>query len=99
MLQGLTNDQIDYGMKHFLSKMDVDKITNGEHPEFGTINKVGMFVRGALNKKLAESLKYTASTNEKLMQHYHNYPADPEHFLGWQKILHETLNESFVKLS
>ena len=99
MLQGLTNDQIDYGMKHFLSKMDVDKITNGEHPEFGTINKVGMFVRGALNKKLAESLKYTASTNEKLMQHYHNYPADPEHFLGWQKILHETLNESFVKFS
>ena len=99
MLQGLTNDQIDYGMKHFLSKMDVDKITNGEHPEFGTVNKVAMFIRGALNKKLAENLKYTASTNEKLMEHYHNYPADPEHFLGWQKILHETLNESFVKLS
>jgi digeranylgeranylglycerophospholipid reductase len=99
MLQGLTNDQIDYGMKHFLSKMDVDKITNGEHPEFGTVNKVAMFIRGALNKKLAENLKYTASTNEKLMEHYHNYPADPEHFLGWQEVLHETLNESFVKLS
>jgi digeranylgeranylglycerophospholipid reductase len=99
MLQGLTNDQIDYGMKHFLSKMDVDKITDGEHPEFGTVDKVGMFIRGALNKKLAENLKCTASMNERLMQHYHNYPADPEHFLDWQKILHETLNDAFVKMS
>ena len=99
MLQGLTNDQIDYGMKHFLSKMDVDKITDGEHPEFGTVDKVGMFIRGALNKRLAENLKCTASMNERLMQHYHNYPADPEHFLDWQKILHETLNDAFVKLS
>jgi digeranylgeranylglycerophospholipid reductase len=99
MLQGLTNDQIDYGMKHFLSKMDVDKITNGEHPEFSTVNKVGMFIRGALNKKLAENLKWTASTNEKLVEHYHNYPDDPEHFLDWQKILHGILNESYAKLS
>lgn len=99
MLQGLTNEQIDYGMKHFLSKMDVDKITNGEHPEFSTLSKVGMFIRGALNKKLAENLKWTASTNEKLMEHYYNYPADPEHFLDWQKILQETLNESYAKLS
>ena len=32
MLQGLTNEQINYGMKHFLSKLDIDKITEGEHP-------------------------------------------------------------------
>jgi digeranylgeranylglycerophospholipid reductase len=99
MLQGLTNDQIDYGMKHFLSKMDVDKITNGEHPEFSTVSKVGMFIRGALNKKLAENLKWTASMNERLVEHYHNYPDDPEHFLHWQKILHENLKESYAKLS
>ena len=41
MLQGLTNEQIDYGMKHFLSKMDVDKITQGEHPEFSTCRQAG----------------------------------------------------------
>ncbi|MGH9973352.1 MAG: NAD(P)/FAD-dependent oxidoreductase, partial [Nitrososphaeraceae archaeon] len=32
LLQKLTNDQINYGMKHFLSKLDIDNITNGEHP-------------------------------------------------------------------
>ena len=99
MLQGLTNDQIDYGMKHFLSKMDVEKITNGEHPEFSTVSKIGMFIRGALNKELAENLKWTACMNERLVEHYHDYPDDPEHFLDWQKILHEILNESYAKLS
>jgi flavin-dependent dehydrogenase len=99
MLQGLTNDQIDYGMKHFLSKMDVEKITNGEHPEFSTVSKLGIFIRGALNKDLAENLKWTACINERLVEHYHNYPNDPEHFSDWQKILHEILNESYARLS
>ena len=40
MLQQLTNEQINYGMKHFLSKMDIDKITNGEHPVFSTVAKL-----------------------------------------------------------
>ncbi|HLG37168.1 MAG TPA: NAD(P)/FAD-dependent oxidoreductase, partial [Nitrososphaera sp.] len=44
MLQGLTNEQINYGMKHFLSKMDIDKITMGEHPEFSTVDKLGMMI-------------------------------------------------------
>jgi digeranylgeranylglycerophospholipid reductase len=99
MLQRLTNDQIDYGMKYFLSKMDVEKITNGEHPEFSTVSKLGLFIRGALNKELAENLKWTACINERLVEHYHNYPDDPEHFLDWRKVLHEILNESHAKLS
>jgi len=99
MLQGLTNEQIDYGMKHFLSKMDVEKITDGQHPEFSTVNKLSMFVRGALNKKLAENLKYTANVNERLVDHYNNYPEAPEQFEDWQRILHDTLNEAFTKLA
>ena len=97
LLQGLTNDQIDYGMKHFLSKMDVDKITNGEHPEFSTVNKVGMLIRGALNRKLAENLKQTAIANEQLVEHYRNYPVDPKQFPQWQTRLHNILNDSFTK--
>ena len=50
MLQKLTNEQINYGMKHFLSKMDIDKISKGEHPEFRTVDKIGMFIRGHLTK-------------------------------------------------
>src|ERR671916_242659 len=94
MLQGLTNEQINYGMKHFLSKMDIEKITNGEHPVFGTLDKIGMLIRGTLNKKLAEDLKYTSSVNEKLVNHYRNYPEAPDGFVNWSNTLNKYLTEA-----
>lgn len=97
MLQGLTNDQINYGMKHFLSKMDIDKITKGEHPAFSTVDKLGMMIRGAMNKKLAEDLKYTASIDRVLVDHYYNYPDAPEGFPDWHKVLMGHLESAFVK--
>jgi digeranylgeranylglycerophospholipid reductase len=97
MLQGLTNEQIDYGMKHFLSKMDVDKIANGEHPQFTSLDKLGMIIRGGMNKSLADALKFTASMNEKLVEHYQNYPSDPEGFPNWQQVLNDHLKEAYIK--
>lgn len=97
MLQKLTNEQINYGMKHFLSKMDIDKITKGEHPEFSTVDKLGMFIMGKLNQKLAEDLKFTAKMNGKLVEHYYNYPDVPEGFPQWQKTLNAYLAEAFAK--
>jgi flavin-dependent dehydrogenase len=98
MLQGLTNEQINYGMKHFLSKMDIDKITNGEHPQFSNVDKLAMVIRGAVSKRLADSLKFTASMNEKLVDLYKNYPSDPQGFQDWQRLLNSYLNEAFMKL-
>jgi flavin-dependent dehydrogenase len=97
MLQGLTNEQINYGMKHFLSKMDIDKITKGEHPEFSTVDKLGMMIRGAMNKKLAEDLRHCATINKVLVDHYYNYPDAPEGFPEWQKKLTGHLEEAFAK--
>jgi digeranylgeranylglycerophospholipid reductase len=97
MLQGLTNEQIDYGMKHFLSKMDIEKITKGEHPEFSTVDKLGMIIRGAMNKKLADDLRYCASSNRVLTDHYHNYPETPEGFPEWRKVLIRHLEDAFLR--
>ncbi len=97
LLQSLNNEQIDYGMKHFLSKFDIEKITNGEHPEFGMLDKLSIMIRGAMNKKLAEDLKFTAETNKKLVTHYNNYPKSPITFLDWQKDLLKMLNDAFLR--
>jgi digeranylgeranylglycerophospholipid reductase len=97
MLQGLTNEQINYGMKHFLSKMDIDKITKGEHPEFSTVDKLGMIIRGAMNKKLAEDLRYCANLDKMLVDHYYNYPDAPEGFPEWNKKLQGHLSEAFAR--
>jgi len=97
MLQDLTNDQINYGMKHFLSKMDVEKITNGEHPEFNAVDKLSMFMKAVVNRALAEHLSHTSKMNEKLVAHYHNYPDDPREFPQWHLTLEHILEEAFAK--
>lgn len=98
LLQTLTNEQIDYGMKHFLSKMDVEAISKGEHPDFGTVEKLGMMIHGALNKKLADSLRFTAQQNKILTEHYYNFPKTPDGFGAWRHTLHQILDESFARL-
>ena len=96
MLQSLSNEQIDYGMKNFLSKFDVEKISQGEHPEFSTLDKLGMLIRGALNKNLAEDLKYTSQMNKKLVEHYNNYPQNPKGFANWKFKLDGYLKEAYA---
>ena len=98
LLQTLTNEQINYGMKHFLSKMDVESISKGEHPDFGTVEKLGMMIHGALNKKLADSLRFTAQQNKILTEHYYNFPKTPDGFEAWHHTLHQILDESFAKI-
>lgn len=97
LLQTLTNEQINYGMKHFLSNLDVESISKGEHPDFGTVGKLGMLIRGALNKKLADSLRFTAQQNKILTQHYRNFPKTPDGYDTWHHTLHKILDESFAR--
>ncbi len=99
LLQMLTNDQINYGMKHFMGSLDVEAISRGEHPDFSMIGKMGMIIRGALNKKLADGLRHTTNQNKFLTEHYRNYPKGPEGFEEWSKKLQKTLRESYEYLA
>lgn len=98
LIQTLTNEQIDYGMKHFLGNLDVEAISKGEHPDFSALGKLGMIIRGALNKKLADGLRFTTQQNRWLTEHYYNYPDSPEGFADWSQKLHKVLDESNAKL-
>ncbi|MDX1533968.1 MAG: dehydrogenase, partial [Nitrosopumilaceae archaeon] len=98
LIQTLTNDQINYGMKHFLGNLDVEAISKGEHPDFSALGKLGMIIRGALNKTLADGLRFTTQQNKWLTEHYYNYPDSPDGFDEWSKTLHKVLDESNAKL-
>jgi len=98
LIQSLTNEQLNYGMKHFLGNLDIEAISKGEHPNFSGLGKLGMIIRGALNKKLAEGLRYTTQQNRWLTEHYYNFPDSPEEFDGWRNKLHHVLAESHEKL-
>jgi len=99
LVQTLTNEQISYGMKHFLGNVDVEAISKGEHPDFSGLTKLGMIIRGAMNKTVASGLKYTSEQNQWLVKHYRNYPKEPSGFEEWNKSLLKTLDESFTKIA
>ena len=99
LVQTMTNEQISYGMKHFLGNLDVEAISKGEHPDFTGLGKLGMIIRGAMNKTVASGLKYTSGQNQWLVDHYYNYPKDPSGFDEWNKKLHKTLDESYIKIA
>ncbi len=98
LVQQMTNDQISYGMKHFLGNLDVESISKGEHPDFSGLGKIGMIIRGAMNKTVAKALKYTSEQNQWLVEHYHNYPKDPSGFDEWNKTLHQRFDEAVTKV-
>ena len=99
LIQTLSNEQLSYGMKHFLGNLDVEAISKGEHPDFGHLSRLGMMIRGALNKRLANGLRFTTKQNRRLTDHYYNYPESPDGFGQWQKTLHDILDESNTRLS
>ena len=98
LVQQMTNEQISYGMKHFLGNLDVESISKGEHPDFSGLGKIGMIIRGAMNKTVADGLRYTSKQNQWLVDHYNNYPKDPTGFEEWNKTLHQKLDEAFAKV-
>jgi hypothetical protein len=80
-----------------LSRKDIEKINNGEHTFFSTLDKIGILIRGNLNKKLAEDLKYTSKINETLVNHYRDYPEGPGGFEKWSNTLNKHLSEAFSR--
>ena len=99
LVQQMTNAQISYGMKHFLGNLDVESISKGEHPDFSGLGKIGMIIRGAMNRTVADGLRFTSKENQWLVEHYNNYPKSPAGFEEWSKTLHKRMDADFEKVA
>ena len=100
-LQILSNDDLNYGMKHFLGQDDVDSITRREHPEFKQVSlgNPARIIWALPRLALARGLRYTAQKSIRLMQHYMNYPNSPERFETWHAGFMIELQEAYDKFS
>jgi digeranylgeranylglycerophospholipid reductase len=96
-LQTLTNEQISYGMKHFLSEQDVASITRRQHPEFDRVRMFNpmMWLRILSEPSLASNLRFTAKKSGTLIAHNLKYPESPAGWLEWKKGLIREMNEAF----
>jgi flavin-dependent dehydrogenase len=95
-LQTVTNEQINYGMKHFLSEDDVTAITERKHPQFSRtrfMNPV-MWFRILSQQSLARGLRYTVEKSASLVGINLDYPPSPQGFSEWKKRLDRELLET-----
>jgi flavin-dependent dehydrogenase len=100
-LQTLNNDDLNYGMKHFLNQDDVDSIIRREHPKFKKVELGNpMRLLWALPKlSLASGLRYTVLKSRKLIEHYMNYPETPNAFPAWHAKFMAELREAYARFS
>lgn len=100
-LQTLSNEDLNYGMKHFLGQDDVDSITRREHPEFKRVGFTSptRIVWALPRLALARGLRYTAIKSRKLIEHYLDYPERPEGFPEWRRKFMAELQESYARFS
>jgi digeranylgeranylglycerophospholipid reductase len=98
-LQTVTNDQINYGMKYFLSEEDVTAITERKHPEFNQARFMNpaMWFRVLRQLSLARGLRYTVKKSAALVETNLSYPESPKGFEEWQKRLGKELAETVEK--
>jgi digeranylgeranylglycerophospholipid reductase len=96
-LQTLTNEQISYGMKHFLSEDDVAHITRRQHPEFDRVRMFNpmMWLRILSEPTLAGNLRFTAKTSESLINLNLAYPENPAAWSEWRNGLIREMNGAF----
>jgi flavin-dependent dehydrogenase len=95
-LQTITNGQIDYGMKHFMSEDDVAAITERKHPQFNRVRFINpvMWFRVLNQLSLARGLRYTVEKSASLVDINLAYPRTPKDFGEWKKRLGKELAET-----
>jgi flavin-dependent dehydrogenase len=98
-LQTVTNEQINYGMKNFLSQEDIDAITERKHPQFNQARFMNpaMWFRVLGQLSLARGLRYTVKKSAALVAINLAYPESPKEFQDWQKRLAKELAETVEK--
>jgi hypothetical protein len=98
-LQTITNEDINYGMRHFLSEEDIMHITKREHPEFQRVRFLNpvMLFRILSHLTLARGLRYTAKKSVALIQHNLRFPESPPSFPEWRAGLLRELAEAYQR--
>jgi flavin-dependent dehydrogenase len=105
-LQTLTNEEISFGMKYFLSQEDVESIKRREHPRFPRLNSLIRLLldadlRRAVRQRplLAKGLRLTAEKSRRLISLYNEYPTSPVGFERWHRRFIVELRDAVSRLA
>jgi len=96
-LQSLNNDLINYGMNHFVTKVEAEQLAYGLIPEMTVMNKFQKVISGVANISAFKNLLFTVSRMKRLNEHYKAYPKDPQSFKAWNDVVVRELHEVKTK--
>ncbi|UCE29680.1 MAG: NAD(P)/FAD-dependent oxidoreductase [Candidatus Bathyarchaeota archaeon] len=94
-LQGLSNDDLDYGMKyHMITEKDLLKASMGEDIHLSVTEKTIRVFRGVKRLGFVKRLRDTASLIKRMRKHYRSYPSSPEGFGKWKNEMRNLVREA-----
>ncbi|MDG6907425.1 MAG: hypothetical protein JRN20_16760 [Nitrososphaerota archaeon] len=97
-LQILSDEEINYGMRYFISEDDISSLTNREDPSFHRTRmslSPTTWIRALKQPKLVRNLRYVANESKKLSDIILDFPESPTGFDEWRNRLHRDLAEAF----
>jgi geranylgeranyl reductase family protein len=94
-LQGLDNEEMNYGMSHHLiTDDDLLKTSMGEDLKLNITEKTSRLFKGLGRLSLLKKLNTAAKLMKQVKELYRNYPASPEDLDAWQLKVNEIFNKA-----
>lgn len=99
LLQSVTNEDINYGMKYnLITEDDLFKVSQGENLNLNITEKTRRAFRGFGKISMLRRLRNAAHLLRELKTLYLNYPASPEDFEDWKMRTHNIMREAKRRL-
>ncbi len=83
-LQSLNNENINYGMKNFVSRDEAENLTYGRPVELSFAKKAKLVLKAATNVRAFSNLVFTVREMRAMNELYARYPETPEKFAAWK---------------
>ncbi len=92
LLQGVTNEEINYGMKYqLITEEDFFKASMGENVRLNITDVSKRTLKGLGKLSLLRRLRNAAKLMREIKALYSNYPTSPENFEEWKTSLHKLI--------
>jgi geranylgeranyl reductase family protein len=92
LLQGVSNEEINYGMRYkLITEEDIFKTSMGENVRLNITQAAKRALKGIGRLSLLRRLRNAARLMREIKQLYKKYPEDPEAFKEWKSKVHELI--------
>jgi len=94
-LQGIGDDDLNYGMRHRLvTEEDLLKATMGEEVHLNITEATHRIFRGLGKLSLLKNLRDVVNLMKKVREHYRNYPTSSQGFEEWKEKARDLIEEA-----